>query len=267
MQVSSMSLQQPVASWVLLGTFWDFLQALTEGIGEAAANQVAFLLSVGQPQMAKELSYSAVYISCIQSLIVTSALLMSGQYLAVLFTTDPTIQHLVNNAFAMLSVANIAMAFSQINWSLVGAQGRFRLATLVVFYARWLVTMPVAAISIFAFSLNLNAVSGALVVGYSTASCALSFILLSSDWGRLAGTMQGMNPSPNKLEDDFGEDKLEARVEAVNPVLGELDLDDFDDSSDSSEGFGLGGPDDEDESGRGKSQSSSRTSKNKQRNS
>lgn len=233
-----------VATWALLGAFWDVLEAWTEGIGEAAASQVAFLLAIGQADRARNLSYSVVYMAVTQATLITSALFMSGQYLAVLFSTDPTIQHLINNNIAMLGFANIVMAFAQIAWSLVGAQGRFRLATCVIFFCRWLVTIPCALISIYVFFLDLNAVSGSLVVGYATASCALCFVVARSDWDRLVRLMQELNqPFAPPRSAPEGHDEGNADVD---PILGLVDLDDFDKSSDGSDGMGFGGPDDED---------------------
>ena len=231
-------------TWALLGSFWDFFEALTEGIGEAAANQVTHLLSVGRIDCAKKLCYGAIFMAAIQSVLVTSALYMSGQYLVVLFTTDPTIQHLIG-------LANVVMALSQITWSLIGAQGRFRLATFVIFFSRWLVTMPLALVCIFVFQLDLNAVSGSLVVGYSTACCALTVLLLSSDWVRLSQMMQIMNQPPltnSKMVDENG--AIGDGIDPDDPILGLLDIDNFDDSDDSdSDGFGFGdyGDDDDDD--------------------
>ena len=236
-----------VATWALLGAFWDFFEALTEGIGEAAANQVAYLLSRGQIDRAKKLCYGAIYMAVTQAVLVTSALYMSGQYLAVLFTTNPAIQHIMNNTIVLIGFANVIMVFSQITWSLVGAQGRFRLATFVIFFSRWLVTMPCALISIYVFVLDLNAVSGSMVVGYATACCALTFIVLRSDWDRLVRLMQVMN-QPHHLvssafkqegEKDAGVD-AEVDAEVDDPILGLVNLDDFDDSDDGSDGFGFG---------------------------
>lgn len=97
---------------------------------------------------------------------------------------------------------------SDIDKLLVAFAGRFRLATSVVFFSRWLITTPVALIAIFVFFLDLNSVNGALVVGYATASCVLTFIVLRSDFERLSRLMQEMN----------------------NPVQGGLEyLEDFDD--------------------------------------
>lgn len=205
-----------MATWCLLGTVWDVLEAFTEGIGEAAAIQVAFLLAAAQPERARKLSFSVLYLGLVQSLLITSALLMSGRHLAMLLTTDNTMQHMVNDAMTLLGFANIAMSFSQVGWSLIGAQGRFRLATSVMFFSRWLVTIPVALVTIFVFFLDLSSISGCLIVGYSTASCVLTFIVIRSDWDRLANLMQQMNDPSEKEVMDF----------------------EFDDSDDSSDGFG-----------------------------
>ena len=206
-----------VSTWCLLGAFWDVLEAFTEGVGEASATQVALLLSSAQPERAKKLSYSVLYLGFLQSLIVTSLLYMGGRYLAILASTDPVIQNLTNDSFVLMGLANITMSFSQVAWSLVGAQGRFRLATSVMFFSRWVLTIPTALIIIFVFFFSLDSISGCLIIGYSTASCALTFILLSSDWERLARLMHEMNSVP-KTELDF-------------------EFDDDDDSS--SDGFGF----------------------------
>merc|ERR1712224_587346 len=141
---------------------------------------------------AKKLCYGAILMAVTQAVLVTSVLFISGQYLAVLFTTDPTIQHLMNNTIVLIGFANTIMSFSQITWSLIGAQGRFRLATFVIFFSRWVVTMPCALVSIYIFNSDLNAMCGSLVVGYATACCALTVIVLRSDWDRLSRLMQVM---------------------------------------------------------------------------
>lgn len=232
-----------VAAWALLGAFWDFFEALTEGIGEAAANQVTYLLSVGRVECAKKLSYGAIYMAVTQSVLVTSALYMSGQYLAVLFSCNPAIQHMMNNSIILIGLANVIMAFSQIAWSLIGAQGRFRLATFVIFFSRWMVTMPCALVCIYVFGFDLNAVSGSLVVGYATACCALTVIVLRSDWDRLAPLMQVMNqplviPAVQNVADK--KTAVDGNIDPDDPILGLVDIDNFDDSDDDSDGFGFG---------------------------
>lgn len=257
-----------VATWAILGAIWDVLEALTEGIGEASATQVAFLLAALQPQRAQKLANTVIYLAIVQALLITAALYMSGKYLAVLFTDDPTLQHLFNNTISLLGLANVTMSFAQISWSLVGAQGRFQLATSIVFFARWGVTIPMAVVVIFAFFLDLNSVSGALVVGYATAACALTFIVLRTDWERLARVMQEVNAPSNPVDKNivgyadngFGDDDDD---EDGDP------FDDFDDDSDSSDGFGFGfGGDDDSEmpssAVSGRSRNTTRSKKSRQ---
>lgn len=97
--------------------FWNSIFIV---VGEAAANQVAYLISVGAVGRAKKLCKGVIYMAVTQAVIITSIYYMSGQYLAILFTTDPTIQYLMNNTIVPIGFANIIMAFSQIVWSLVG---------------------------------------------------------------------------------------------------------------------------------------------------
>lgn len=230
-----------VAAWAVLGAVWDILEAMTEGIGEAAATQVAFLLAAWQPDRARKLANTVMYLAVIQSLVVTSALYMGGQYLAVLLTTDPVLQHLINNSIALMGLANVTMAFAQVSWSLIGAQGRFRLATSVVFSARWFVTIPVALLTIFVWEMDLNGTSGSLVVGYATASSALTFIVLRSDWERLARIMQEMNRP--KVASEQGSERDVPDDDHGDP----FDDDSSDDSSSAGFGFGVGGGDEDSE--------------------
>eukprot|EP00980_Cylindrotheca_fusiformis_P019069 scaffold6433_cov125-Cylindrotheca_fusiformis.AAC.11 len=167
-----------VATWCLLGALWDVLEAFTEGLGEASAIQVAFLLAAGQAERARKLSNTVLYLGLLQSLLVTS-----------------------------------------VSWSLIGAQGRFRVATSVMFFCRWLVTLPMACVCIFVLFLDLHSISGCLVVGYATASSILTFILLRSDWERIGRLMEEINYPTETPELEF----------------------DFDDDDDSSDDAGFGG--------------------------
>ncbi|OEU22681.1 hypothetical protein FRACYDRAFT_267358 [Fragilariopsis cylindrus CCMP1102] len=96
--------------------------------------------------------------------------------------------------------------------------------------------MPCALISIYVFDLDLNAVCGSLAVGYATASCALMFIVLRSDWDRLVRLMREMNqPLVSSAVEQEGKEDVGV---VDDPILGLVDLADFDDASDDSEGFG-----------------------------
>jgi MatE len=193
-----------VATWALMGSIWDILEASTEGISEAAAIRVAFHLSASQPALAKKLSHKAMFWTVVQALILTSILLMVGRNLIVVLTVDYTLQHLLDSLLGLVGLANLSMAFAQVCWSLIGAQGRFNLATLVMLVCRWLVTMPLALIFIFGMNFDLYTVAGALAVGSAISACVLAVVLFSSNWHEVAQQLfiQGLL-SCDDDDDDF----------------------------------------------------------------
>lgn len=182
-----------VATWSILGVIWKILESSTEGIGEAAAIRVAYHLGHHNPAMAKLASYKAIFVAAIYSLFVSAMLLMGGTNLSKWLTSDVTLQYLLNDSMTMLGLGNVVMTYGLVTWSLVGAQGRYRLATLVILLARWLVTLPCAIIVVFAFDLDINSVLASLIIGFATAGLALAYVLLRSDWDRLARILQELN--------------------------------------------------------------------------
>jgi Na+-driven multidrug efflux pump len=184
-----------VVSWTLLGVVWKVVEACTDGIGEASAVRDAYHLGTGNPKKARLSSYKAVFISVVQSLFVTSILYIIGNNLATWLTTDLTLQLIFKNALTIFGLGNIVMSYRMILWSLVGAQDRYRLATLVVILSRWLVAIPFAAAFVYSLTLDLNGVIASIIVGTKTASTALAYVVLRSDWERLSCIMQDTSSS------------------------------------------------------------------------
>lgn len=209
-----------VATWAIVGVIWQLLESATEGFGEAAAIRVAFHLGSGNPKLARHASHKALLVSSVQALLVTSILLMAGKNIANVLTPDPTLQLLLNNLITNVALGNLVMSTAMNVWSLLGAQGRYRLATLVILLARWLVTMPVALVCIYGFRFDLNSVMGAVTLGFATSVLILSYIFFRSDWDRLSRIMQELN-AMMEVDSDFGDSSSE-----------EEDEDDVEDHSD-----------------------------------
>jgi Na+-driven multidrug efflux pump len=169
-----------------MGIVWEIFEASTEGLGDAAAIRVSFLLAEGQPVEAKILSNKVAFLAGIEALLATSIFLMAGPNITVSLTTDSTLENLLNDLVGMTGLANVAMAFAQVYWSLVGAQDRFGLASSTILLCRWLVTMPLAFSFIFGLSYDLRAVAGSIAVGYATASSFLAYCVYQSDWHSLS---------------------------------------------------------------------------------
>ena len=216
-----------VGAWAIIASIWDVLQASTEGISEAAAIRIAYHLSASEPGMAKKLARKVLYWTSVVSLSLSAILLLSGRHLIVALTVDYTLQHLLDNQVGLLALANLSLGFGQVCWSLIGAQGKFNLATLVVLACRWAVTMPLSLAFIYALNYDEEALAGAVAVGSSTAACALAFVLFSSDWNDVAQDlfMKGLLSCEDDDDFDFEFDE---------------DDDEDDDSSDGSS-FAMGG--------------------------
>lgn len=78
-------------------------------------------------------------------------------------------------------------------WSLIGAQGKYKVATWVSFISQWGVTMPLAAIFVYVFFIDLQGLTSAMTIGYTSCGTALSYLLLSTDWRKQARKIQERN--------------------------------------------------------------------------
>jgi Na+-driven multidrug efflux pump len=210
-----------VATWATMGTIWEVFEALTEGIGDAASVRVSMHLADGQPMIAKQLSYRVVFLTFAQSLIVSSVFLMIGPNIAVAVTNDQTIENLMNNLIGTTAAANMAMSYAQVCWSLIGAQGRYGLASTSILVCRWVLTMPLSFVFIYAFNYDTRALVGSIAIGYSTASAFLARCLVKSDWDTLSRVAQESDPALDEA------------------LLASSSFDDDDDSSDSSTGIAM----------------------------
>lgn len=204
-----------MATWAVVGIIWKLLETSTEGIGEAAAIRVAYHLGSGNASLARHASHKALLLSTLQSLFITSVLLMSGRNIANLLTPDPTLQALLSDLLTNVALGNVVMNAAMNVWSLLGAQGRYRLATLVILLSRWIITIPMALVCIYVFELDLNATMGAVTTGFATSVFILSYVFFRSDWERLSRIMQELNAM---MEMDSDSDESD-------------DDDDFDDDS------------------------------------
>lgn len=151
--------------------------------------------------MARLLSYKAIFVSVVQSLFVTSYLYIIGKNLATWLTTDLTLQRIFNNVLTLVGLGNIVMSYWMISWSLVGAQGRYQLATLVVLLSRWLVAIPFAAASVYGLTLDLNGVIASIIVGSETACTAFAYVVLRSDISSSIVDMESHEESENTVSD------------------------------------------------------------------
>ena len=196
-----------VAAWGIIGSLWSAIEALTEAIGDAAEVRCAFLLGCGKPKHAQVSSYKSMLIALIVSFLVTSILFTMGEDIATWLTADPVLQKIIVDLLPLFGIGNITMTIGSMSWTLLGAQGRYQLATTVAFGGSWLLTIPLAAIASVLLNLNLQGQTAAVVLGYGGSGLVNSYFLFRSDWKKLSQTvMASHDVSKNDPTDNAAED-------------------------------------------------------------
>lgn len=221
-----------VATWALMGIVWEVFQAFTEGLGEASAVRVSYYLSENLHGIAEQLANKAVFLSIMESTILTALFLLIGPNLSVALTRDAVLQNLFNDLVPMIALANVAMANAQIYWSLVGAQGYFSRASGVVLASRWLLIIPMGCALIYSSSFDLLSVAGAIATGYTIGGTILAHSIIRSDW-TVAARLQ--------REDLGGVDTgfaMDIEEEGGADDADDVEEDESDSEDDSSTGFG-----------------------------
>lgn len=175
-----------VAAWGILGSLWEMFETLSKGIADGGEVRCAYHLGNANPGMAQISAYKSILLSVCVSLFFTSILFIVGENLTIIFTSDATLQNLIAELLPLLGVGNIFLTAGCVSWSLVGAQARYRLATLVALVSSWGITMPLAAVFTYAFNIDLQGITSAVVIGYSVTCTVLFYILLRSDWERIS---------------------------------------------------------------------------------
>jgi len=117
-------------------------------------------------------------------------------------------------------LGNIFMVFGMVSWSLVGAQGRYKLATIISAIMSFCVTLPLAAIFCIVYEFTLEGLTASVVIGYSTTGMVLAYVLLTSDWEKLSKTIrehneaEGVSLSDSRAVDSDNEEGLKCKVTA-----------------------------------------------------
>merc|ERR1719263_1356021 len=76
------------AAWAITGIVWEALEAITEGLSDAAAIRIAYYLVENQPSQAKRLTSKSIYLGGVQGCIITAIVLMAGPNIAVILSKD-----------------------------------------------------------------------------------------------------------------------------------------------------------------------------------
>ena len=90
-------------------------------------------------------------------------------------------------------------------WALVGAQGRYKLATTIATMSSLLITIPIGVIVSVWLRIDLQGLAFAVVTGDTVTATVLSTFLLMSNWEKISRKVQErVEPSSSSASPAFG---------------------------------------------------------------
>jgi hypothetical protein len=181
---------------------------------------VALRIGAGRPEVAKICAYKAMYVGVVVSGFATAVLFIIAPYLPGWITPDPTLQRMIFDLIPLIGFSQFSMSIGAVSWSIIGAQGRMRLATLVEVCTSWGLALPISAILIFVFNWNLLAPCSALLISYAVGGVATSFIVLTSDWDALSKKVISYSAMTVVNYDEYEWADLPSHIQKAAETLG-----------------------------------------------
>jgi Na+-driven multidrug efflux pump len=191
-----------VAAWGIVGTIWGILEYATDCVAAAGEIRVAKLLGNGNPRQAKLSAYKCLFLGSFFAALMSIGFLIAMPAIPGWFTDDENLQSLISSVLPYCAVGNLSLTLGSLAWTLVGAQGRYAVATFHGCIGSLLVTIPCACVSIFYLNWGLPALAASVVVGYMTSGAFNVVTLLLSDWEYIAYRVMIRNGATEPVEED-----------------------------------------------------------------
>jgi hypothetical protein len=235
-----------VAAWGIIGYLWSVFESITgtyqlctfassiiylhhflmcslhclEAFGDAAEVRVGFRMGAGQVAIAKLVGEKSIYFGLVIAIFETGLIFVLAEYLPVWLTPDPTLQRLLFDLIPLIGFGQILMVAGMEAWAVIGAQGRVRLATVIELIVSWLIALPLSAIFVSVFNLNLESLVAALTIAYTIAANVYLYVLIKSDWEGLSAIVVSRNAAEGVLYDEFDWDDLPNNIRQAAETLG-----------------------------------------------
>lgn len=210
-----------VAAWAILGNIWDLFYCISEGVGEAAEIRISLHLGDNHPSLAQLSTYKSLLIGSASAVSVSVFFFGLKDVIPPWFTSDPTLQQLLKELVPFVGVANLTMMFGMNCWFVLGAQGKYGLATWITALCSWSICVPLSALYILVWHFDLQGLASALSIGYVTSGACLSYFTMVTDWSAVALKISTENAEEEvKSNDDDRDDKdvLASETSALLPA-------------------------------------------------
>ena len=166
----------------------------------------------GRHAKARRAGYKAVYIGFVISVFTTSLVYIFGKNIVTLVTPDVTLQRMIYDMLPLVGYSQVGFVVSTVCWAILGAQGRYSLATRITYVGSWILTLPWTALTVVALNWNLIGPTSALVIGYSCSGAAMIACFVTSDWKSLSDDVIALNEGSvsSDSSDDSSDDSSAA---------------------------------------------------------
>jgi len=191
-----------VAAWGIVGTIWGVLEYATDCVAAAGEIRVAKLLGNGNPRLAKLSAYKCLFLGNMFATLMSIGFLLGMPFIPDWFTDDDELRALVTNVLPYCAIGNLTLTIGSLAWTLVGAQGRYNVATFHGCIGSLGITIPFAVVSIFYLNWGLPALAASVVIGYMVSGAFNSITLLLSDWEYISYRVMIRNGATEPIEED-----------------------------------------------------------------
>ncbi|KAL7433750.1 hypothetical protein ACHAXH_002645 [Discostella pseudostelligera] len=194
------------ATWAVLGYVWGMFESTTEAVGDASEVRVAYQLGKGRHALANLAAFKAMFIAFIMSVLMSIVFLSLQNILPQWLTDDTTLQSMLSELFPLVALGNVSMTTGMVGWAVVGAQGRYHLATSIATVCSLLITLPLSAVITIHMRIDLQGLTFAVVVGYTVTAMVMITCILISDWETLSLKIQDHMAADDDSDSDSDDD-------------------------------------------------------------
>jgi len=179
-----------LAAYLILDTISGFLEAIPNGVSEAARIRVAKNMGKKDGKQAENAAYAALRVGLLMSGIGCLVVSMFIPIIPRLFTSDQETRGIIMDALPVILYGTFANTFGCVCSYVVEGQGKFKTVTFTEIGTSMSFTLPLAASMIYVFGVGVPGLLAAISMGYLTSGSILATDLLRSKWDDLAQNFQ-----------------------------------------------------------------------------
>ena len=186
-------------------------------VGSAAEYRVAYQLSKGNIEVAKQMCNTSMVITGITSLVGTAVVFAVRHPLIKVIANDDNISKMIIEVMPYILCCQPLISLTSTAANLNRALAMYQRSTKIELLITCLITLPAAWVSTFIFSWDISGLTAALFVGYATMGAVILAIYNNADWEKavrknrkMAGTVE----SSKLVYEDTNNENFNNRLES-----------------------------------------------------